>query len=127
MKTTASCAACRESRDINDFPGALELQTKTQSLASIAYGDDPLGRLMPGTVGGAVTTNYIWCGAQLCQAQTSAGAVARAYYAEGELLISYAYDAAGRPTNECVLGRPIARRAPGRKSAQPAAEAPRLR
>jgi len=36
------------------------------------------------TGGTATTTNYVWCGDQLCQAQTSAGTVARAYYAEGE-------------------------------------------
>ena len=36
------------------------------------------------TGGTATTTNYVWCGDQLCQARTSAGAVERAYYAEGE-------------------------------------------
>ena len=36
--------------------------------------------------GGTTTTNYVWCGSQLCQARTAAGVEARGYYAEGEFV-----------------------------------------
>ena len=54
-----------------------------------AFAYDGLGRRTqiastPAGGGSAVTTNYVWCGAQLCQARTAAGAQARGYYAEGE-------------------------------------------
>ncbi len=56
---------------------------------SLAY--DGLGRRIqiastPAGGGTATTTNYVWCGSQLCQARTAAGAEARGYYAEGEFM-----------------------------------------
>ncbi len=38
----------------------------------------------PAGGGTATTTSYVWCGSQVCQARTAAGAEARGYYAEGE-------------------------------------------
>ncbi len=40
---------------------------------------------------GAVITNYVWCGARLCQARDGTGALIRSYYDEGEVV-------AGAPT-----------------------------
>jgi len=59
----------------------------TYDATSFTY--DGLGRrtsisLTPTGGGSAVTTNYVWCGDQLCQARNAAGALIRAYYAEGE-------------------------------------------
>ena len=54
-----------------------------------AFTYDGLGRRAtmsstPSGGGSAVTTSYIWCGLQICQARNSGGTVTRAYYAEGE-------------------------------------------
>ncbi len=53
---------------------------------SLAY--DGLGRriqIMAGSnSANQVTTNYIWCGGQLCQARNAQGQVIRSYYPEGE-------------------------------------------
>jgi RHS repeat-associated protein len=40
--------------------------------------------LTPRGGGAPVTTRYVWCGDELCQARNATGAVTRAYYAEGE-------------------------------------------
>jgi RHS repeat-associated protein len=52
---------------------------------------DGLGRrvaISSTPVGGgtAVTTDYVWCGGEPCQARASSGTVTRSYYAEGEFI-----------------------------------------
>jgi RHS repeat-associated protein len=59
----------------------------TYNATSFTY--DGLGRrtsisLTPRGGGAPVTTRYVWCGDELCQGRNAAGAVTRAYYAEGE-------------------------------------------
>lgn len=54
-----------------------------------AFTYDGLGRRVtitstPAGGGGTVTTTYIWCGDQPCQARNSSNAVIKGYYAEGE-------------------------------------------
>jgi RHS repeat-associated protein len=40
----------------------------------------------PAGGGSAVTTSYLWCGSQLCQARNATNSPTRGYYAEGELV-----------------------------------------
>lgn len=40
----------------------------------------------PAGGGGTVTTSYIWCGAQLCQARNASNSTTREYFAEGEFV-----------------------------------------
>jgi len=56
-----------------------------------AFAYDGLGRRTaitstPGGGGSPVTTSYIWCGSEPCQARDSGNAVTRSYYDEGEFL-----------------------------------------
>ena len=65
------------------YPGQAGKQT------SFAY--DGLGRRIaitstPAGGGGAVTTAYVWCDSEICQARTLAGTVQRSFYAEGEFV-----------------------------------------
>jgi RHS repeat-associated protein len=56
-----------------------------------AFTYDGLGRRTaitstPAGGGSSVTTRYVWCGLQLCQARNSSNAPIRGYYAEGEFV-----------------------------------------
>ncbi len=78
-----SCRAARASSESASAPGLVSIAYTAQS------GKDGLGRRVqiastPQGGGAATTTNYVWCGFQLCQARTAAGAQALGYYAEGE-------------------------------------------
>jgi YD repeat-containing protein len=56
-----------------------------------AFVYDGLGRRVaiastPAGGGSPLTTSYVWCGAQLCQARNAGGSPIRAYYNEGEFV-----------------------------------------
>jgi RHS repeat-associated protein len=60
-----------------------------QPTQATAFAYDGLGRrvqiVSTPAGGGAVTTNYVWCGMRPCQARSASNAVTRGYYAEGEV------------------------------------------
>lgn len=70
----------------------LKVTLNAQPTVSYQFAYDGLGRRISiiannGTTAPTVT-RYLWCGESLCQARTSADAVTRRYYLEGELRIA---------------------------------------
>ncbi len=67
----------------------LSITSKAQPSHKTSFRYDGFGRRVAiDTANGALAseTRYLWCGQQLCQARTSADAVSRRYYSEGEYL-----------------------------------------
>jgi RHS repeat-associated protein len=64
----------------------LSAESKAQPLQKTTFRYDGLGRrtAIETTSGMTTETRYLWCGAQVCQARTSADTVERRYYGEGE-------------------------------------------
>ena len=73
--------------DAENRPVNITYPAQSGKVSKFTY--DGLGRRItiaetPAGGGTAVTTSYIWCGMQPCQARNSAGTVTSEYYAEGE-------------------------------------------
>jgi RHS repeat-associated protein len=66
----------------------LSITSRSNAALKTVFKYDGLGRRTAIDTGSnaAIETRYLWCGEQLCQARTSADAVQRRYYSEGEYL-----------------------------------------
>jgi RHS repeat-associated protein len=62
----------------------------TQGGTRTGFAYDGLGRriaIVTAAAGRTTASDFIWCGARLCQSRSGASAVARLYYPEGEVLV----------------------------------------